>query len=101
MGRAAQRLRIAQPAISRHVRALEDEVGARLFERTPRGMTLLPPGRVFFEHAQAILAAVDRAVVAIRAEAGATDGDEAEADDAAEAEAEADDAAEATPAADQ
>ncbi|MCG8416641.1 MAG: LysR family transcriptional regulator [Proteobacteria bacterium] len=70
VGRAAQRLHVAQPAISRHIRALEDEIGAQLFERTPRGMTLLPPGRVFCDHASAILAAVDRAVVATRAETG-------------------------------
>lgn len=68
VGRAAQRLHVAQPPVSRQIRALEDEIGAQLFERTPRGMTLLPPGRVFLDHARAILAAVDRAVVATRAE---------------------------------
>lgn len=67
VGRAAQRLRVAQPPLSRQIRALEDELGARLFERTPRGMTLLPPGRVFLDHARGILAAVDCAVVATRA----------------------------------
>lgn len=68
VGRAAQRLHVAQPPLSRHIRALENEIGAQLFERTPRGMTLLPPGRVFLDHARSILAAVDRAVVATRAE---------------------------------
>jgi DNA-binding transcriptional LysR family regulator len=68
VGRAAQRLHVAQPPVSRHIRALEDEIGAQLFTRTPRGMTLLPPGRVFLDHARAILAAVDRAVDAARAE---------------------------------
>ncbi len=68
VGRAAQRLHIAQPPVSRQIRALEDELGAQLFERTPRGMTLLPSGHVFLEHARAILAAIDRAVVATRAE---------------------------------
>lgn len=67
VGRAAQRLHVAQPPVSRQIRALEDELGAQLFERTPRGMTLLAPGRVFLDHARAILAAVDRAVVATRA----------------------------------
>jgi hypothetical protein len=62
VGRAALRLHVAQPPVSRQIRALEDEVGARLFARTPRGMTLLPPGRIFLDHARAILAAVDRAV---------------------------------------
>ncbi|MGE5787323.1 MAG: LysR family transcriptional regulator [Myxococcales bacterium] len=68
VGRAAQRLHVAQPALSRQIRALEDEIGARLFARTPRGMTPLPPGRTLLDHARAILAAVDRAVVATRAE---------------------------------
>ncbi|WP_373046950.1 LysR family transcriptional regulator [Vulgatibacter sp.] len=68
VGRAAQRLHLAQPPLSRQIRALEDEIGTPLFERTPRGMTLLPPGRAFLEHARSILAAVDRAVDAARAE---------------------------------
>ncbi len=68
VGRAAKRLRVAQPPISRHIRALEDEIGSPLFARTPRGMTLLSPGRIFLEHARGILAAVDRAVVVTRAE---------------------------------
>ena len=69
VGRAARRLHLAQPPLSRQIRALEDELGAPLFERTPRGMTLLPPGRVFLDHARVILAAIDRAVVATQAEA--------------------------------
>lgn len=68
VGRAAQRLHMAQPPVSRQIRALEDELGTPLFTRTPRGMTLLPSGRVLLEHARAILAAVDRAVLATRAE---------------------------------
>ena len=66
VGRAALRVRVAQPPLSRQIRALEDEIGTPLFRRTPRGMTLLPPGRVFLDHARAILAAVDRAVDAAR-----------------------------------
>ena len=68
VGRAAQRLYVAQPAVSRQIRALEDEIGTPLFERTPRGMTLLAPGRVFLDRARAILAAVDDAAKAARAE---------------------------------
>ncbi len=66
VGRAAQRLHVAQPPVSRQIRALEDEIGAPLFTRTPRGMTLLPSGQVFLDHARAILTAVDRAVHAAR-----------------------------------
>ncbi len=66
VGRAAQKLRIAQPPVSRQIRALEDEIGAKLFERTPRGMRLLPSGRAFLAHARAILEAVERASAAAR-----------------------------------
>ncbi len=66
VGRAAQRLYVAQPAVSRQIRALEDEIGTPLFSRTPRGMSLLPPGQVFLDHARAILAAVDHAANAAR-----------------------------------
>ncbi|HWP06149.1 MAG TPA: LysR family transcriptional regulator [Polyangiaceae bacterium] len=68
VGRAAERLRVAQPPLSRQIRALEDELGTALFSRTPRGMTLLPSGERFLHHARAILAAVDGAVRAARAE---------------------------------
>jgi DNA-binding transcriptional LysR family regulator len=67
VGRAAQRLHIAQPPVSRQIRALEDEIGTPLFARTPRGMTLLPSGEAFLDHAREILAAVERAGDAARA----------------------------------
>ena len=66
VGRAAGRLRIAQPPVSRQIRALEDEIGTPLFARTSRGMLLLPSGRAFLEHARSILSAVDRASEAAR-----------------------------------
>jgi hypothetical protein len=66
VGRAAQRLHVAQPPLSRQIRALEDELGTALFTRTPRGMTLLPSGQRFLDHARAILAAVESAVHAVR-----------------------------------
>ncbi len=55
VGRAARNLRIAQPAVSRQIRRLEEELGRCLFRRTPRGMTLSRAGEVFLGHAQAIL----------------------------------------------
>jgi DNA-binding transcriptional LysR family regulator len=71
VGRAAQRLHVAQPPLSRQIRALEDELGTALFTRTPRGMTLLPSGQRFLRHARAILAAVDGAVEAARTDSPA------------------------------
>lgn len=66
VGRAARKLRVAQPPISRQIRSLEDELGSPLFARTPRGMDLLPAGEVFLAHARRILAAVELATSAVR-----------------------------------
>jgi DNA-binding transcriptional LysR family regulator len=66
VGRAARRLHVAQPPISRQIRSLEDELGSPLFRRTPRGMDLLPAGEVFLEHARRILDAVEVAADATR-----------------------------------
>ena len=66
VGRAASALRIAQPAVSRQIRRLEDELGASLFVRTPRGMKLSESGHVFLGHARAILEHVRAAEEAIR-----------------------------------
>ena len=48
-GRAAQRLRVAQPALSSQIQDLEREIGAQLFERLPRGVRLSAAGKVFLE----------------------------------------------------
>jgi DNA-binding transcriptional LysR family regulator len=53
--RAAERLGIQQPPLTRQIRALEEELGVRLFERLPRGMRLTDAGRAVVEEAQAIL----------------------------------------------
>ncbi len=66
VGRAAGKLRVAQPAVSRQIHRLEDELQASLFVRTPRGMTLSGAGEVFLAHARGILGAVHAAQGALR-----------------------------------
>ena len=53
--RAAERLRISQPPLSRQIQALEDELGQPLFERRGRGIVLTAFGRYFAARATAIL----------------------------------------------
>jgi DNA-binding transcriptional LysR family regulator len=68
---AAERLRVAQPALSRQIRDLEGAVGVRLFERSSRGMSLTDGGVVFLDEARDLLERVEMAVSAAReAEAG-------------------------------
>jgi LysR family nitrogen assimilation transcriptional regulator len=62
ISRAADDLGLAQPSLSQQIMRLEDEVGARLFRRTSRGVVPTEPGRLFVEHARHILQSCDRAV---------------------------------------
>ncbi len=57
--RAAERLHISQPAVSAHIKALEDELAVPLFSRTPRGMSLTAPGEALRTRALHVLAAAD------------------------------------------
>ncbi|GID29561.1 LysR family transcriptional regulator [Paractinoplanes brasiliensis] len=52
---AARRLRYTQSAVSRQIAALESEIGAAVFDRLPRGVTLTEEGRALLPHADAIL----------------------------------------------
>lgn len=65
--RAAERLRVAQPALSRQIKALEDELGTGLLDRNRQRVLLTDAGRLFLSHAQKVLAQVDIAVTAVRA----------------------------------
>jgi DNA-binding transcriptional LysR family regulator len=60
-GRAAERLHVAQPPLSRQIQDLEREMGFLLFDRLPRGVRLSAAGRVFLSDARRILADVDEA----------------------------------------
>jgi DNA-binding transcriptional LysR family regulator len=69
LSRAAKKLHISQPPLTRQIRALEAELGAPLFERTARGMRLLPSGSRLLPHAQHILESVERAKRALEDDA--------------------------------
>jgi len=61
-GRAAERLRIAQPALSRQIQDLENEIGFELFDRLPRGVKISAAGKSLPEDARSILKQADEAV---------------------------------------
>jgi DNA-binding transcriptional LysR family regulator len=72
--RAAEKLHIAQPALSQAIAHLECDLGFQLLERHPRGVTLTPAGEVFLEKARAVLAANEDAVVTAASLARTEDG---------------------------
>jgi LysR family transcriptional regulator, nitrogen assimilation regulatory protein len=61
LSKAADRLHVAQPALSRQIRALEDEIGTPLFTRHGRGMVLTQTGELLVERANNILRQVEEA----------------------------------------
>jgi DNA-binding transcriptional LysR family regulator len=64
--RAAEQLAVSQPALSEQVRKLEDELGAPLFVRTSRGVTLTDAGEAFLPRARDVLAQADAAADSVR-----------------------------------
>lgn len=70
IGRAASRLHMTQPPLSRAIRQLEDELGVTLFERTPKGVALTPAGTVLRVEAGVLLRQVDRIRSRVTAAAG-------------------------------
>ena len=64
--RAAQRLFTSQPAVSAHIKALEDELGLSLFRRTPQGMELSQEGELLKKHAEKCLTSVNDFVQAAK-----------------------------------
>ena len=68
-GRAAEALHVAQPSLSRQIRHLEQQLGARLLDRTPQGSRLTEAGEVFLPLARALLRSADQAAARTRAAA--------------------------------
>ncbi|HUG09866.1 MAG TPA: LysR family transcriptional regulator, partial [Opitutaceae bacterium] len=66
VSRAALKLHVSQPALSRQIRDLEDELGLELFERSAKSVSLTEAGRVLWDEAEAILKLVDSAIAATR-----------------------------------
>ena len=62
-GRAAERLRLAQPALSRQIQNLEEEIGVKLLERLPRGVKISAAGASFLDDVRRILQQVNEATM--------------------------------------
>jgi len=65
--KAAAQLRVAQPALSRRVQDLEDEIGVDLMRRSPRGLTLTAEGKLFLEEVRELLKRAGESVEKVRA----------------------------------
>ena len=65
-GRAARRVHVSQPPLSQQIRALEEELGARLFDRTSRRVLLTPEGEAFLEDVRGVLRGLEEAVDRVR-----------------------------------
>jgi LysR family nitrogen assimilation transcriptional regulator len=72
--RTADKIGIAQPALTRHIKQLEAELGTQLLTRLPRGVRLTTSGRDFLDHARSIILEVARASEHVRSKAQAPRG---------------------------
>src|ERR1043166_6816390 len=73
--KAAAQLRVAQPALSRRVQDLEDEIGVDLLKRSPRGVILTAEGKLFLEKTRQLLKLADESVEQVRGLARGQYGD--------------------------
>lgn len=69
--RAAARLHVSQPPLSRQIRDLEEELGLELFRRSPKSIRLTAAGKVFLDEARAVLHRADEALATARSLSGA------------------------------
>lgn len=73
LGRAAVRLHVSQPGLSKRLAHLETQAGLKLFDRSPQGVKLTPPGRSLYEEARRLLQQAEHfqeAFVGLRRSAG-------------------------------
>lgn len=63
LSKASEHLRLAQPALSRHIKLLESETGLRLFERSPRGMRLTSAGEKLLERISGLVRQIDQTII--------------------------------------
>src|SRR5258708_2689965 len=75
VSKAALKLHVSQPGISRQIRDLEDEIGFLLLERSAKSVRLTAAGKVFLREAQEVLQHAEAAVKKARAVAGGTTGE--------------------------
>ena len=75
VSRAALKLHVSQPGLSRQIRDLEDEIGFQLFERSAKSVRLTEAGKVFLIEARAVLQHAEDAVKMARAVSGGTSGE--------------------------
>jgi len=73
--KAAAQLRVAQPALSRQVKNLENEIGVHLLRRGPRGVALTREGQVFLEEIRELLKGAEASVKKVRALARGENGE--------------------------
>lgn len=73
-GRAAARLHLAPPSLSQQIKVLERNVGAQLFERSPRAVALTAAGEALLKRAKALLADADSALAEVQALAAGRSG---------------------------
>lgn len=69
-GRAAQKMGIAQSVLSQHIRRLEKEINAQLFDRSTRSVEITAAGEAFLPHARSVLAGVEAGRFAVTAAEG-------------------------------
>jgi DNA-binding transcriptional LysR family regulator len=66
LSKAAQKMNVTQPALSKSISKLEDELGIRLFDRSGKRVTLSKQGKMFLEHAESSIRKLDDAAASVK-----------------------------------